>query len=192
MDALRLSICHGVHGEALYAIICLMIRLHEFSSRDGKDKLEFIKNADLAARGFNIVSVFKGVKTVEQMQNKITELNELVKNDLSERKFYWIFKDDTLIGVATLRPVLNDFSLNNTGHIGIAIDKAYRNQGYGTEALKKLCENASLEYKIKDFLLMALTDNITSRSMIENAGGKYYDTVTAVDGEKLARYWLKR
>ena len=61
----------------------------------------------------------------------------------------------------------------------------------GTEAFKKMCKKANDEYNIKDIITMALIDNIASRTMIEKSGGEYWDTITAADGEKLARYWIK-
>lgn len=168
-----------------------MIHFQEFSSQDGQDKLDFLKAADFKVRGFKIVGMFESVETVEGMRTKIKELQELSGKDPCERKFYWILKDSTPIGVITLRPALNGFWLHNAGHIGIAIDKPYRGQYYGTEAFKKMCEKASAEYGIKDIVTMALTDNIASRTMIEKSGGEYWDTITAADGEKLARYWVK-
>ena len=168
-----------------------MISLKEFSHHDSQDKLDFLKNANFQVRGFNIIGAFEGVETVEQMRDTIKELNELSEHNPCERKFFWIMKNDSPIGVITLRPALNGFWLHNAGHIGIAIDKPYRGQNYGTEAFKKMCRMAYDEYSIEDIITMALTDNIASRTMIEKSGGKYWDTITAVDGEKLARYWIK-
>ena len=54
-----------------------------------------------------------------------------------------------------------------------------------------MCKKANDEYNIKDVITMALIDNIASRTMIEKSGGEYWDTITAADGEKLARYWIK-
>ena len=170
----------------------IMIHFQEFSSQDSQDRLDFLKSADFQVRGFKIVGMFEKVETVEQMRDKIKELKELSDHDPCERKFYWILKDDrNPIGVITLRPALNGFWLHNAGHIGIAIDKPYRSKNYGTEAFKKMCEKANTEYGIKDIITMALTDNIASRTMIEKSGGEYWDTITAADGEKLARYWIK-
>ena len=168
-----------------------MISLKEFSHHDSQDKLDFLKNANFQVRGFNIIGAFEGVETVEQMRDTIKELNELSEHNPCERKFFWIMKNDSPIGVITLRPALNGFWLHNAGHIGIAIDKPYRGHNYGTEAFKKMCRKAYDEYGIEDIITMALTDNIASRTMIEKSGGKYWDTITAVDGEKLARYWIK-
>jgi len=168
-----------------------MLSFQEFSSQDDQSKLTFLKNADFRVRGFRIVGMFEEIETVEQMRNKIKELKELSDHDPCERKFFWIIVNDNPIGVITLRPALNGFWLHNAGHIGIAIDKPYRGQNYGTEAFKKMCKIANDEYGIKDIITMALTDNIASRTMIGKSGGEYWDTITAVDGEKLARYWIK-
>ena len=168
-----------------------MLSFQEFSSQDDQSKLSFLKNADFQVRGFKIVGMFEKIETVEQMRNKIKELKELSDSDPCEREFYWIMRNDNPIGVITLRPALNGFWLHNAGHIGIAIDKPYRRQNYGTEAFKKMCKKANDEYDIKDIITMASIDNIASRTMIEKSGGEYWDTITASDGEKLARYWIK-
>lgn len=168
-----------------------MISLQRFSAEDGQDKLDFLLSADFKVRGFRIVGMFDGIKTVEKMRTKIQELNTFSDNDPTERQFYWIMNDDTPIGVITLRPTLNGFWLHNAGHIGIAIDKPYRGKNYGTEAFMAMCKKANSEYGIKDIITMALIDNIASRTMIEKSGGEYWDTIVAADGEKLARYWIK-
>ena len=168
-----------------------MIQIQEFSERDGQDKLDFLKDADFWVRGFKIVGMFEEVTTVNQMRAKIKELKDLSNYNPCERKFYWILNDDRPVGVITLRAALNGFWLHNAGHIGIAIDKPYRSQGYGTEAFKKMCKKANSEYGIKDIIAMALTKNIASRTMIEKSGGEYWDTIITADGEKLARYWIK-
>ena len=168
-----------------------MLSLQEFSCQDAQDKLDFLKNADFQVRGFKIVGMFEQIETVEQMRNKIKELQELADHNPCERKFFWISKNDSPIGVVTLRLALNGFWLHNAGHIGIAIDKPYRGHNYGTKALKAICKKANDEYGIKDIIVMTLTDNIASRTMIEKAGGEYWDTITAADGEKIARYWIR-
>lgn len=168
-----------------------MIQLQEFDVKDGQDKLDFLKNSELQARGFDIVGMFTEVKTVEQMREKIRQLKDASEHNPCECKFYWILKENTLIGVCTLRPALNGFWLHNAGHIGIAIDKPLRGRNYGTEALSKICQKANDDYNIKDVVIMTFPDNVASRTMIEKAGGKYWDTITAADGEKLVRYWIK-
>ncbi|MBR2709444.1 GNAT family N-acetyltransferase [Candidatus Saccharibacteria bacterium] len=168
-----------------------MIHLQEFSPEDDQEKLDFLEEADLEARGFNIVGAFEKASTVEQMRAKIKELKDSADHNPYERRFYWVLEDNHPIGVITLRPALNEFWLHNAGHIGIAIDKPFRGHGYGTEAFKRMCEIASNEYGIKEIITMALPDNTTSRSMIEKSGGEYWDTVVASDSEKLARYRIK-
>lgn len=54
-----------------------------------------------------------------------------------------------------------------------------------------MCELANNEFGIKDIISVALVDNAASRTMIEKAGGQYWDIVTAADGEEMARYWIK-
>ena len=78
-----------------------MIDFCEFSSQDGKDRLDFLKSADLQVRGFRIVGMFDDIETVAQMRTKIQELQELSDRDLCERRFYWILKDTKPIGVIT-------------------------------------------------------------------------------------------
>ena len=166
------------------------INLLPFNTEDGDDKLTFLKNANLEARGFNIIGAFDNVETVDEMRLRIKGIRQTFKSGPYEKIFFWIMRDDDVIGVATLRPKLDDFWRRNAGHIGIAIDEPYRKQGFGSEALETLCKKAAEEYMVKDILVAALVDNVPSRRMIENSGGKYYDTIVAADGEKLARYWI--
>ena len=165
-----------------------MVKLREFSVLDGQDKLEFLKRADFEARGFKITGVFDEVENLEQFRRRIVELNGEALRNLAERQFYWVMKDGEPIGVMTLRREPDEFWLKNAGHIGIAIDKPYRGRGYGTEALREMCKKAALGYGLREMVVMALTDNVASRKMIEKAGGKYQEAVVAVDGERLAKY----
>ena len=167
------------------------IHLQKFSPTDGQGKLDFLKNADFKVRGFRIAKAFDDVETLDQFRAKIAELNQTASQNPVERQFYWIMKDDAPVGIITLRRALDGFWLHNAGHIGIAIDRPHRGQNYGTEAFKQMCEMADREHGIKDIITMALVDNIASRTMIEKSGGEYWDTITAADGEQLARYWVK-
>ena len=65
-----------------------MMHFQEFSHRDGQDKLDFLKNADIQVRGFEIVGMFEKVETVEQMHNEMKKLKALSDHDPCERKFY--------------------------------------------------------------------------------------------------------
>ena len=169
---------------------------------DSKERFSYSLESKTSKKVFDVLTkkLHKSAKFIVYESSVLNLfLNHLIANstlivevekDLLEQ-VYWILKDDCPIGVITLRIALDGFWLHNAGHIGIAIDKPYRNQNYGTEAFKKICKIANNEYGIKDIIVMTLTDNIAGRTMIEKAGGKYWDTIIAADGEKLARYWIK-
>lgn len=120
-------------------------------------------------------------------------VDELVADTLPEspRKdghvpctFRWIVDGDTVLGSLAVRHELNDYLLNEGGHIGYSVRPTARRCGHAAQALKDALIVAA-ELGINRVLLTCDEDNAGSRATIEKNGGIYEDSRV---GKR--RYWI--
>lgn len=103
--------------------------------------------------------------------------------------YYWITAndgsdDDEIVGFLSLRHTLNDFLLNEGGHIGYAVKPSARRRGHAAAALAAGLR-AAADLGIDPVLVTCDVDNEWSRRTIEANGGVFEDQ----RGEKL-RFWV--
>ncbi|TWG91405.1 putative acetyltransferase [Nocardioides sp. J9] len=103
--------------------------------------------------------------------------------------YFWITDgtgapDDEVVGFLHLRHGLNDFLLEEGGHIGYSVKPSARRRGHATEALRLgVVEAARLG--IERVLVTCDEDNDASRRTIEANGGELEDVR---NGKR--RYWI--
>ena len=97
---------------------------------------------------------------------------------------FWIADGDDLVGYLHLRHELNDWLLEEGGHIGYSVRPARRRQGHATRALA-LGVRAAGELGIDRVLVTCDTDNAASARTIEAGGGVFEDVRNAK-----RRYWI--
>ena len=88
------------------------------------------------------------------------------------------------LGFLNLRLRLNDYLLENGGHIGYSIRPSERGKGYAKEALRQGLQVAK-EKNIKKVLVTCSTENPASRAVIVVNGGAFEDVRNGVE-----RYWI--
>lgn len=98
--------------------------------------------------------------------------------------------DNKIIGMINIRHKLNDFLLNEGGHIGYSIRPLERKKGYGTLMLKLGLEKCR-ELKLNKVLVTCDKENLGSAKVIQNNNGileneAYSETFSAV----VQRYWI--
>jgi predicted acetyltransferase len=103
--------------------------------------------------------------------------------------YYWITArdggpGDEVIGFLNLRHQLNDWLLEEGGHIGYSVRPARRRQGHATRALALGVRRAA-ELGIERVLVTCDTDNVPSARTIESGGGVFEDVR---NGKR--RYWI--
>lgn len=92
--------------------------------------------------------------------------------------------DGQAVGFLNIRLCLNNFLLEEGGHIGYSIRPSERGKGYAKEALRQGLQVAK-EKNIKRALVTCSTENPASRAVILANGGVYEDVRNGTE-----RYWI--
>ncbi len=86
---------------------------------------------------------------------------------------YFLWVDDTPVGIFKLRHYLSDWLRDNSGHVGFSIAKEYRNHGYASEGLKLIIEEArKLPIDTNELYLRVLKNNSASLKVQQKNGAK--------------------
>jgi predicted acetyltransferase len=89
------------------------------------------------------------------------------------------------LGRIQLRYELNDFLLEQGGHIGYDVAPEHRRRGHATAMLRAFLPVAAVQFRLTQVLITCDHDNVASRKVIEACGGQFEDR----RGAKL-RYWV--
>jgi predicted acetyltransferase len=95
------------------------------------------------------------------------------------------FVDDEAVGFLNLRLVLNDYLLNQGGHIGYSVRPSVRGKGYAKDMLMQSLSLAKNK-NIQRVLVTCRQDNPASRRVIVANGGQLEDVREGVE-----RYWIE-
>lgn len=98
--------------------------------------------------------------------------------------YLWIVEDSKVLGFLAIRHVLNDFLLEQGGHIGYSVRPSARRHGHAAKALKDALPLAA-QMGIEQVLVTCDEDNVGPRKTIEGNGGVYEDS-----REGKRRYWI--
>ena len=87
--------------------------------------------------------------------------------------YYFLWVDDTPVGIFKLRHYLNDWLRDNSGHVGYGVAKEYRGHGYATEGLRLMIEEArKLSIDTDEIYLSVLKNNLASLKVQQKNGAK--------------------
>jgi predicted acetyltransferase len=98
--------------------------------------------------------------------------------------YFWIVEDDVFLGYLAMRHELNEWLLNEGGHIGYSIRPSRRQQGHAARALGLALDEARA-IGLDRVLVTADEENVPSWRAIETNGGVLEDS----RGGK-RRYWI--
>ena len=100
--------------------------------------------------------------------------------------YLWVTDGAEMIGFLALRHRLNDFLIDEGGHIGYSIRPSRRREGHASRALRLALARA-VELGLERVLITCKEENEGSRRTIEGAGGVLEDVRR---GQR--RYWITR
>lgn len=153
-----------------------MVELRVLSDNDGEDIFQMLQTIGEDENAFT--NPVKGM-SYEAFKEWLVQQNHWSKGeDLPQgyvgQTIFWLYDNDTPIGLGKIRHALTEQSRQIGGNIGYAISNKYRGKGYGTILLKMLLEKA-LEMNVKEKLLTVEKVNPASKRVIEKNGGKLID-----------------
>lgn len=105
---------------------------------------------------------------------------------------YFLIKesDNKIIGMINIRHKLNEFLLNEGGHIGYSIRPTERKKGYGTIMLKLALQKCR-ELNLNRVLITCDKINIASAKVIQNNSGILENEIfSEAFSEIIQRYWI--
>ncbi|MGB3368973.1 MAG: GNAT family N-acetyltransferase, partial [Acidaminobacteraceae bacterium] len=98
-------------------------------------------------------------------------------------------EDNKLVGIISIRHILNDFLYIHGGNIGYSVRKSERKKGYATEMLS-IALGECLNMEMDRALLTCDKENIGSMKTIINNGGKLENEL--LEGDRVTqRYWIE-
>lgn len=152
-----------------------MLYLKEANWKDLEKEYEFITNLPADENGFTNADY--GVSR-EEFENSVLPryINYskgigLPDGYVASTK-YFLWDNDTIVGLFRIRHELNDFLRNGAGHIGYGIRKEYRGKGYATEGLKLTIEKA-WEIIKEDEIYMSVHKNNPASLRVQQKNGAY-------------------
>lgn len=154
-----------------------MIELRKLSINDGMDVYSLLQDIPKEENGFG--NKANGLTYDEYKEWLVTRngySNQIGLLDgwrVPETTFF-LYVDDTPVGMGSIRHFLTDALKEVGGHIGYFISPKYRQKGYGIEILKRLIVEAR-KLGIKDILVTTNLDNYISQKVIIANGGKETD-----------------
>ena len=108
-----------------------------------------------------------------------------IRADWVPCSFFWIVDGEEVVGTLALRHELNDWLLEEGGHIGYSIRPSRRRQGHASRALALGVGEAGAR-GLERVLVTCDEDNDASRGTIEAGAGVYEDSR---NGKR--RYWIQ-
>ena len=127
-----------------------------------------------------------GLRTMIRTLLSYGDPTQALPDGMVHSDYFWVTDDEPggVIGFLALRHALNDFLLEEGGHIGYSIRPARRREGHASRALALALDRAT-ELGIERTLVTCDDDNEPSRRTIERNGGAYEDTRNGK-----MRYWF--
>jgi predicted acetyltransferase len=103
---------------------------------------------------------------------------------------FWLIEDEEFIGEASIRHELNDWLLQEGGHVGYGIRPSRQGRGYGRLILALALEECR-RLGIDRVLVTCDDENLASARIIEANGGELENVIEDRVGRgPLRRYWI--
>lgn len=105
--------------------------------------------------------------------------------------FYFIFDDDTLIGMSEIRHNLKPLGIKTIGHIACGIRPSQRGKGYALKSTEYMLEKLK-EDGIDEAVLCHYSENNISPKIIKKLDFKYKDSMISEVSKKEIKRYIKK
>ena len=156
-----------------------MIRLQKLSTNDGMDVFEMLKGIGSVEKSFTNPTYKMNYTEFQDwlLQQVLWDQGVMLPEGYVAQSIYWLYDDETPVGMGKIRHELTENSRKKGGNIGYAISHSYRGKGYGSVLLKLLLEEAK-RIGVNEILLTIDKNNEASKSVCEKNGGVLFDENT--------------
>lgn len=152
-----------------------MLYLKAANFEDSEKEFKAIKQIPFYENGYINKYCFMNKQTFETagIQSMLDSAGgfNLPEDDVPE-SYYFLWKDNIIVGLFKIRHYLNDELREGSGHIGFGIIKEYRGNHYGTEGLKLTLQKCGEIVKEDEVLMACYRNNMPSLKVMLNNGAK--------------------
>ncbi|MBQ6830790.1 MAG: GNAT family N-acetyltransferase [Clostridia bacterium] len=148
-----------------------MVYLKKLSKNDDIKIYNMLQEIDANDNGFhNKVFGMDFQQYKKWLENEYAVDNGKLEDWMVPQTSFWMYDGNEPIGYGRIRHYLNDNLKNTSGHIGYAIRKSKRGQGYGNKILRLLISEC-MKLEINQIQIAANKNNILSNKVILKNGG---------------------
>ena len=152
-----------------------MICLRKLNPEDMEKEWEFVRDMPVDENG--LTNAYHGISREDFENRAFPEMMDFMEGrGLPEgyvpETFFFLWKDDEIIGQFRIRHYLCESLRTGAGHIGYFIAKPFRGKGYGTEGLRLTLEEAHRIVPEEEIYLRVNRDNPASLHVMLHNGGR--------------------
>ena len=153
-----------------------MLYLKKLSPNDSKEIYEILQEIDSNENGFqNKVKGMSYTAYETWIKNEYEADNGKLKGWMVPQSTFWLYDELIPVGYGRLRHFLNDNLRETSGHIGYAIAKSKRGNGYGNKILELLIDEG-IKLGIIQLQIGANENNELSNKVIKHNCGILFRT----------------
>jgi len=154
-----------------------MLYLKEAGQGDIGKEYAFVRDLPEDENGFT--NDYHGLSRAEYEHRALPEMlawsrGEALPEGFVPETFYFLWKDEEIIGQFRIRHFLCESLREGAGHIGYTIIPAYRGQGFGSEGLRLTLEIARSIIPEEEIYLRVNRDNPASLKVMLKNGGRIH------------------
>ena len=152
-----------------------MILLKKANVEDAEKEWLFVREMPEDENG--LINTYHGISREDFLNRALPEMLAFAEGrNLPEgyvpETFFFLWKDDTIIGQFRIRHYLCESLRSGAGHIGYFIAGPFRGNGYGTEGLRLTLEEARNIVPEEEIFLRVNRDNPASLKVMLKNGGR--------------------